>query len=71
MFAKTRNRCYDFKNIFAKKLAENWQKMDKKLAKMAFFVQNSASFCKKWIICKIGLQHRTQDIIKKDSEVFW
>jgi hypothetical protein len=34
------DRCYDFKNIFAKKLAK----------KLAFFAQTNASFCKNLII---------------------
>jgi hypothetical protein len=37
---KTRDRCYDFKNIFAEKFSK----------KLAFFVQTTASFCKNVII---------------------
>jgi hypothetical protein len=36
----SRDRCYDFLNICAKKIG----------GKMAFFVQNKAKSCKSWII---------------------
>jgi hypothetical protein len=38
--SQNRDRCYDFKNIFANKFGE----------KMAFFVQNTNSLSKIWII---------------------
>jgi hypothetical protein len=36
----TRDRCYDFKNIFAEKIGK----------KLAFYAQNKAKLCKNWII---------------------
>jgi hypothetical protein len=41
---QTRDRCYDFLNIFAEKFcAKNW----------CFFAQNKAKLCKNWIITLI------------------